>query len=151
MNRSPWSWTNRMGKASGRQSQLPELQQFGSSVLAIAGSREQRRFCVPGPGEGVAAQRVGGALDASPWLVLGVCPCWHWEHWGLLFFQLFSPWMQKNRVPVSPVLAACAEHPREQPCPEGIDRVTPGHHLLFLCSTLLLPHPHSDRKGLRHF
>lgn len=40
----------------------------------------------------------------GPWMSL--CPCWHWEHWRLLFSQLFSLWMQNIQVPVSPVLAA---------------------------------------------
>lgn len=66
-------------------------------------------------------------------------------------------------APVFPAfLSMDAEEPGPyEPCPGclcrapqragGTDRVTPGHHLLFLCSTLLLPHPHSASKGLRHF
>lgn len=47
----------------------------------------------------------------GPWMPppgwCSVCPCWHREHWRLLFSQLFSPWVQKNQIPVKPVLAAC--------------------------------------------
>ena len=107
-----------------------------------------------------AAKEVPGQRDPwpeKPWIpprgwYLGVQPCWWQEQWRVLFFQLLSAsnWVQTNRVPVKLVPVKrlrVAQHPSEQLCMEGRERATSEHHLLFLHSRLLLPHPCLESKG----
>lgn len=82
---------------------------------------------------------------------LGVQPRWQQEQRRVLFSQLLSPFklVQTNRVPVKPALCwlRVAEHSSEQLCVEETERATSEHHVPFLRSGLLLPHPRLESKG----
>lgn len=97
-------------KPRGGRSWSRNFSSLGALAMAVPGSRNRGFSCVP---EKSQAQ-VRKCLDKGPegpWMPppgwCSVCPCWHREHWRLLFSQLFSPWMQKNQIPVKSVLAAC--------------------------------------------